>query len=166
MSLPNAKLGWAFLKKRFLGFKCWTKRALDQFCSSSLNIVEYLLTNHFEQGPKFEDWKKTYNCWGMSLSNKLDLRLNLNNDDRLSPISMLPSFHRTYFLQDQDLAFVCNATRKKGTALQDDFFSNDNHCSDHKNCIELGSFPGMLFATSNKFKDCKFSQWGGSSPDK
>ena len=98
----------------------------------------------------------------MSPSNKLDLRLNLNNDDTLSPISMLPSFHRIYFLQDQDLPVVCNSTRKKGTALQDDFFfffSNDNHCSDHKNCIELGSFPGMLlFATSTKFKDCKFSQ--------
>ena len=58
----------------------------------------------------------------MSPSNKLDLRLNLNNDDTLSPISMLPSFHRIYFLQDQDLPVVCNSTRKKGTALQDDFF--------------------------------------------
>ena len=58
-------------------------------------------------------WKKTYNCWGMSSSNKLDLRLNLNNDDTLSPISMLPSFHRIYFLQDQDLPVVCNSSREE-----------------------------------------------------
>jgi len=126
----------------------------------------FLLTNHFVQGPEFEDLKEDtivevcpqQTSWILGLTSIIMIS---------SLLSMLVGFHRICFLQDQGLPIFSNSSIMKGIALQNYFFSNDNHCNELKNCIELGSLPDiLLFATSNKFNDRKSSQWGGSFPNR
>jgi hypothetical protein len=88
----------------------------------------------------------------MSPSKKLDLKLKLRKDHKLSPIHS-GTFPKNLFPPRLRFTIRPYFPKKKEVPLQNDFDSITTHLVNSKYCIELGKLPDILLIAKSNTDD-------------